>query len=110
MPGCLGQGQRGLQGRRFPSAAKGLDELDRGNQSLTGQFRVRPLGRQGVAVGVHDFDVADDAGTLAVGGQIGGAAGIDHGPFLGLGLIGQMADVGKAVLDVTKGHEHLLTV
>ena len=63
-----------------------------------------------VAVGVHHFDVADDAGTVAVAGQIGGAARVGHRPLLRGGLVGQVADAGQAVLHIAKRHEHLLAI
>ncbi len=66
----------------FPAAAEGFDELDGGDEALAGELGFGALGVQGVAAGIDDFEVADDAGGVAVGGEVGGAAGMGDGAAL----------------------------
>ena len=42
----------------------------------------RALGLERRAVGVHDFEIADDAGAITVGGQFRGATRVGHGAVL----------------------------
>src|SRR5205823_13145478 len=52
-----------------PPAAECLDELDRSGEALAGELGVGALGLEGVSAGVHDFEVTNDAGAIAVGGE-----------------------------------------
>ena len=49
-----------------PTAAQGLDELNGGDEALARKLGVGALGLQGVPAGIHDLDVADDAGPIAI--------------------------------------------
>src|SRR5258708_39095113 len=65
-----------------PAAAEGFDELNGGGEALAGQLGAGALGLQGFAVGVDDFEVANDAGAVAIGGEVGGSARIGHSACL----------------------------
>lgn len=40
--------------------------MDGGDEALAGELRIGTLGLERGAVGVHDFEIADDAGAIAV--------------------------------------------
>jgi hypothetical protein len=111
--GCQLRTDRGRTRKNLlfaPTAAKSFDQLNRSNQSLAGKLGIGAFCREGVAAGVHDLDIGDNAGTIAVGGQFRGSPGAGHGALLGFRLDGKMVNPRKAVFHVAKGNQHLLTV
>src|SRR5213078_3750778 len=87
-----------------------LDELDGVGETLARELGATALGLKGVAAGVNDFEVTDEAGAIAFGGQVGGAAGIGHGAVLRGGLVRKVMDSREAVFDVAESDEDLLAV
>src|SRR5262249_1959644 len=93
-----------------PSAAKRFDQLNRRGQALAGDLSATTFGLKGLAVGVHNFEIADDAGPITLRGEFRGPAGIGYSPVLGPGLVGQMANAGQAALYIAERHQHLLAI
>src|SRR5205809_885333 len=58
-----------------PAATDGLDQLNRCDQALTGELRIGALGGKRVAAGIDDFQITDEAGAIAIGGEVSGAPG-----------------------------------
>lgn len=93
-----------------PTAAERLDELHIGDQPLAGKLRRGLFGLQFIAAGVHDFKVADDAGGVALRGELGCAFGMFNRPLLRRGLVGQIMDGREAVFHIAESDQHLLLV
>jgi len=93
-----------------PTAAKGFDELDSGEQALAGKLRASAIGLQRSTVGVHHFEVAHDAGAITISSQLGRAAGVGHGAVLGRGLGRQMMQASQTILDFGEGDENPLAI
>jgi len=100
----------GGQALYLPSATEGFDELHGDVEALAGELGAGSFGRKGLATGVHDFEIADNAGAVTVGGQVGRAPGVGDGALLRSGLLGQIANACEAVLDIAKGEQDLLTI
>ena len=97
--------------QRFgPTATQGLDKLDGGVQALADELGVGAFGLERFAAGVHDFEIAHEAGAVAVGGQICGTARVAQRALLGGGFIRQVTDGRKAVFDFAEGDENLLPI
>src|SRR5439155_18645281 len=93
-----------------PPAAEGFDELNGNNETLVSELGATALSLEGVAAGVHNFEVTHEAGAIAFRSQFGGATGAGHGAVLRGGLVGEVMNAGEAVFDVAEGHEDLLAV
>ncbi len=94
----------------MPATAKSFDELDGKVEALAGELGVAALGGEGFAVGVDDFQVADDAGAITFGGEIGCAACLGDSALLGGRLIGQVTNPCETVLDIAKSDQDLLAI
>ncbi len=68
---CEDEGSAGGEGLFLPATAESFDELDGQVETLAGELGVATLGSEGFAVGIDDFQVTDDTGTIAFGGQVG---------------------------------------
>src|SRR5437773_343321 len=108
--GCLRRRQRRLQFAGLPSAAEGLDELHGRGEALAAELGAATLGLEGFAVGVHDFEVAHDAGAVTLAREFGGATGVGHGAVLRGGLLAEMANAREAVLHVTERDKDALAI
>src|SRR5437016_11151497 len=93
-----------------PTAAEGFDELNGDDEALAGELGAAAFGLERVAAGVHDFNIADDAGAIAVGGQLGGATGVGDCPVLRRGLRREVMNAGETVFDFAEGDENPLAI
>src|SRR5436190_13289864 len=62
-----GERQRCLLQFILPTAAEGFDELNGRDQALAFELGVGALGLQRFTAGIHDLEVTDNAGAIAVG-------------------------------------------
>ena len=93
-----------------PAAAEGFDELHGQVEALAGELGVRALSDERFAAGVHHFEITDDAGAVAVGGQVGGPTRVGDRALLRGCLVNKMPNAGKAVLDLAECDQDLLTI
>src|SRR5947209_20298684 len=87
-----------------PPAADSFDQLHGGDLALADELGVRALSLQSFAAGVHDFEIAHDAGTITFGSQFGRPFGVLDGALLRRGLVAQKTDARQASLDVAEGN------
>ena len=93
-----------------PAATEGFDQMHGRNKALAGELCRGAISLEGRTVGVHHFKIADEAGGVAVAGQIGRPMSIHGGAILGFGLDGEMVDPCEAAFDFAEGDEDLLPI
>ena len=71
----------------FPAAPKRFDELHGSNQSLACEPCARTFGLQTVAACVHDLEITDNAGAIAVRREIDGASTVVQRTLLSISLV-----------------------
>src|SRR5262245_32537555 len=65
-----------------PATSQGLNEVDGGDFSLPSNLRVGTLSLQRLAIGVHHFEVAYNAGAIPVGRELRRPAGTGQSAVL----------------------------
>ena len=91
-----------LKGIGIKPPAKRLDQSNRCDKPQAGKLGRRPFSRESITIGIHHFDIADHAGTIAFLRQARRLQRIRHGTLLRRKLVGQVFDAGKAVLHIAE--------
>ena len=94
----------------LPGAAEGFDEEDGGLEALAEELGGGALVGEEGALGVEDVEKVYGALVVGALAELQGADGGGGGVLLGVGLIGEGAEVRKGGLDVLEGYEDLLAV
>jgi len=82
-----------------PSA---LTNCHRRIEALPGQLSAPALGLEAFAVRIHNFEIADNVGAMALGGKAGGAARMGYRSVLRGRLVAQITNARRLFLSLPR--------